>query len=253
MYPHSPLWHYLWIAPHVMQVLIVFVMIRRRLIAEFPLFLIYTITEAVGGGILFSMDHIASVSPQEYWATHRLLLAISVALRFAVIYEIFSNLFRPYEALARLSQVLLRWTAAVLLIVAVIVAAYATPGPEPTLLFSIHVVEVAVSVMQCGLLLFLFMFSSYFRVSWKSYLFGIAAGFGLCSIITLAKESISITTGPAPASYFLDFVTLAAYHCSVLIWLVYMLLPQAQGRTASRLPTHDLEQWNQELQRLLLQ
>src|SRR5437764_14444343 len=99
MYPHSPLWHYLWIAPHVLQVIIVFVMIRRRLIAEFPIFLSYTIAQAVTGGTLVILDQSPLISPQQYWTAHWSFLAITTTLRFAVIYEIFSHLFRPYHAL----------------------------------------------------------------------------------------------------------------------------------------------------------
>jgi hypothetical protein len=253
MYPHSPLWHYLWIAPHALQVLVVLVMIRRKLISEFPFFLAYTIVQVIAGGVLFVLDHSTAISAQQYWSTHWLFLAISTALRFGVIYEVFSSVFRQYPALARLSHLVLRWGAAVLLLIAVLVTAYAPAGPEPQVLYAIHLVEIGIGIMQVGLLLFLFMFSAYFRVSWKSYLFGIAAGFGLTSIVTLVKESISVATGPAAGSFVLDFVTMAAYHCSVLIWLAYLLLPESQGRTTPRLPSHDLEEWNQELQRLLLQ
>src|SRR6266576_3494288 len=57
MYPHSPIWHYLWVAPHTLQVAIVVIMIRRRLISEFPVFLTYTLFQIIMGGTLFVMDH----------------------------------------------------------------------------------------------------------------------------------------------------------------------------------------------------
>ena len=46
---------------------------------------------------------------------------------------------------------------------------------------------------------------------------------------------------------------MATYHCCVLIWLVYLLVPDSNRRTVKQLPDNNLEQWNAELQRLLLQ
>ena len=43
MYPHSFLWHYLWIAPHALQIIIAIVMLRRGLFREFPVFFTYTV------------------------------------------------------------------------------------------------------------------------------------------------------------------------------------------------------------------
>jgi hypothetical protein len=46
---------------------------------------------------------------------------------------------------------------------------------------------------------------------------------------------------------------MATYHCCVVIWLVYLLAPETAGRPVKKLPANNLEQWNAELQRLLLQ
>jgi len=45
---------------------------------------------------------------------------------------------------------------------------------------------------------------------------------------------------------------MATYHCCVLIWLVYMLVPEAASESVAEVPHHNLEQWNAEMQRLLL-
>ena len=53
-------------------------------------------------------------------------------------------------------------------------------------------------------------------------------------------------------SYSLDFITMATYHCCVLIWLVYLLAPDTARRAVKHVPDNNLEQWNTEMQRLLL-
>ena len=254
MYPHSPLWHYLWLAPHILQVLIVSAITGRKLVKNFPIFLTYTAYQAVIGLVLFVLDHHSGVTAEEYWAAHLGFLCLSVVLRFAVIYEVFANIFRQYEALARLSALLMRWAFALLLLLAVLVTAFAPSADDlPRLAFAIHALELGVNIMQAGLVMFLFMFSSYFRVPLKSYLFGIAGGVGLFAAVSLVSQAIGLASGPAAGTYILDFVTMAAYHCSVVIWLAYLLLPESQGRAVATMPNHDLEEWNHELQRLLLQ
>ena len=44
---------------------------------------------------------------------------------------------------------------------------------------------------------------------------------------------------------------MATYHCCVVIWLVYLLVPET-AHSVKELPENTLEQWNAELQRLLL-
>jgi hypothetical protein len=253
MYPHSLLWHFLWIAPRALQAFIVIIMIRRKSFREFPMFFAYTVLQLVLGGTLFAMDHMSAVSPYEYWVAHWIFLMGSIALRFAVVYEIFSHVFRPYPALSRLGRLLLRWTAVVLLFVAVTVAAYAPTDDAYRIVSGIPVIDTAVNLMQSGLLVFLFLFSSYFGLSWRSYAYGIAVGLGIFSSVDLATESIRVATGIAAGSYALDFVTMAIYHCSVLIWLIYLLAPESLRRTVKNVPENNLEQWNAELQRLLMQ
>ena len=251
MYPHSLIWHYLWVAPHILQVAIIVIMIRRRLVREFPVFLTYTLFQIVMGGTLFVLDHIDAVSARQYLNAEWVDTTGSIVLRFALIYEIFSRIFDPYPALVELGRLLLRWGVVVLLLVAVAVAARAPDDATP-LLSGIHVLNSAVSLMQSGLLVFLFLFSSYFGLSWRSYIYGIAAGLGIFSSVTLATAALRVASGTAAASYSLDFVTMATYHCCVLIWLVYLLAPETARRAVQHLPDNNLEQWNTEMQRLLL-
>jgi hypothetical protein len=253
MYPHSLLWHYLWIAPHALQAIIAIVMIRRRLFREFPMFLAYTIFEFVQGGTLFILDHSAKISAYQYWEAYWLVQGVSIVLRFAIIYEIFSHVFRPYPALRELSQIMFRWATVVLVLVAVAVAAYA-PGDGAHLIISgVKIVDRTVGVVQSGLLVFLFLCASYFRLSWRSYVFGIAVGMGIFASVDLATSAIQAASEIADGSHAFNFLSMAVYHCCVVIWLVYMLAPESVGRTVKDVPDHNLEEWNAALQRLLMQ
>jgi hypothetical protein len=252
MYPHSLLWHYLWIAPHVLQVVIAVVMIRRKLYREFPIFLTYTITDVVQSTVLFVMDHSPSISGRQYWEAYFCCTVVCIALRFAVIREIFFHVFRPYPGLKDMSWVIFQGSALVLLLAGVAMVVYAPGNGANPLLSGVHVLDQTVGLMQCGLLALLILFSSYFRLSWRSQVFGIAAGLGIFASVDLATAAMRVWIGAAAANYVFDFVTMATYHCCVLIWLGYLLLPESSRRVVKELPENDLEQWNTELQRLLL-
>jgi hypothetical protein len=106
--------------------------------------------------------------------------------------------------------------------------------------------------MQCGLLMFLFLFSRYFALSWRNYAFGIALGFGILASSDLAISAIRSQI--ADGSYILDMLGMAAYHVCVLVWVFYLAAPERiTYRTSKKLPEDDLGVWNEELQRLLQQ
>ena len=250
MYPHSFLWHYLWIAPHALQIVIAIIMIRRKLYRDFPIFLTYTIFQVLLEGTLFALDHSPSVSGPLYWAVYWPGSVVSIALRFAVISEVFGQVFSNYPGLKELSRVLFRWASAVLLLMAVLVATHTPSDGLSSLLSAIHVLDRAVGLMQSGLLLLLVGFSSYFGLSWRNITYGIAIGLALFSSMDLAMEAIR--TGSV-AGYIFDMVNMATYHCCVMIWLVYLLAPETARRTVKAPPENNLEHWNAELQRLLMQ
>src|SRR5271165_5363478 len=81
----------------------------------------------------------------------------------------------------------------------------------------------SVRLMQCGLVFFLLLFSEYLGISRRSFLFGIALGFGL-----FASVSMLVTTALAHQSVLhvaiLTRMNSGAYVLAVAIWLGYSIL-----------------------------
>jgi len=256
MHPHSWLWNYLWLAPRVLLGVLAVVMVRRRLVREFPAFFAYVVLQAAQESMLFVLDYVmwrgvVTVSPYRFWEVYWVFMPLSIGLRFAVIYEVFSHVFRDYPGLWELSRLLFRWGAVLLILLAVAVSAYAPANGPNSFLIGVHVVNRAVSLVQIGQLLFLFLFSSYFRLYWRNYVYGIAVGLGIFSSVDLATSAIRASLGPAPGNYVFDFITMGTYHCCVLLWLAYLLAPESARQVPKELPVNNLEQWNIELERLL--
>lgn len=252
MFPHTLLWNYLWLAPHALQLLIVVVMLHRGLFREFPVFFSYTVFDIVTEGTLFVLDNTGSVSGAEYWTAHWIFLGIETGLRFAIIFELFSSVFKNYPALKQFTRISFRIATVILLFAAVVVAARAPDDGTLPMLSRVHVFDLAVDVMQSGLLLLLVGFASYFGLSWRSPAYGFAFGMAIFASVDLATEALRVWSG-WQAGYAFDFVNMATFHCCVMIWLVYLLLPETVHREVKGPPANNLEQWNAELRRLLLQ
>jgi len=245
-------WYYLWIAPHVLQGIILFAMVRRRLYRQFPMFLLYIGFEAWQFGVLWttSLSHLHFGGG--YFHVYSVGLVLSAAIRFAVIGELFGQLLARYPALTGPGRSLLRGATAVLLLVALGLAASAPGNSADFLLNVTYALDRVASILQSGLLISIFVFSSYFALSWRSQAFGIALGLGILSSVELAMSAVRLY-GVISGTVF-DFVVMGTYHCCVVIWILYLARPEpVRSQTLHPLPEHNLDIWNQELQRLLQQ
>ncbi len=248
---HSFLWHYLWVAPNVLLMLLALQMWKRGLHREFPAFFCYAVFESVGGSVLYTIDVIPSFSGITFWWASLGFLIVEVFIKFIVVGEIFTHLLRRYPSLGRLAKVLISSLGIILVFTATIIAAYANQTPF-WLVSTTRILGRSVSVVQCGLILFLFVFAAHFHLRWEHRVFGITLGFGIIASVYLAYWAVMTDWLFGQKGYLFDFVIMTVYHACVLIWCYYLLVPHKVEPTAiSTLPEHDLEVWNDELERLL--
>jgi hypothetical protein len=253
MAAHSLLFTYLWIAPHVLLVALAVMMVRRKLVREFPSFFAYTVYEAVQFVALYVMYHGNVLSDYQYTIVWLLGNCGSVALRFAVVYEIFARVFQSYPALQDFCTIVFRWATVVLLLIAIVVLAW-SPGYETDRLTTAYtVIDRAVSIVQVGLLILILLLSRFFSFPWRSYAFGIALGVGFFASAQLGIMAIRSEIGVGVYGEFFNMLTMAVYHFCVLFWMVTLLLPERAESRVTSVPAHNLDHWNDALQRLLQQ
>lgn len=249
--PHSFLWHYLWLAPCVFLALLALEMWRRGLHREFPAFFCYAVFEPLGVGSLYLIDVSPSVSATTYWRSSFAFLVVEGFIKFIVIGEVLTHLLRRYPSLGRMAKVLISGVGIVLVFTATIIAAFSNPSTF-WLISATRVLGRSVSVVQCGLILFLFLFAAHFHLTWERSVFGIIFGFGISAAVFLAHWALMTDWLFGQKSYLLDFLNMATYHVCVLIWCYYLLVPQKNATTSAvLLPEHNLDIWNRELERLL--
>jgi hypothetical protein len=254
MRAHPVLFNYLWIAPHVLQVALAVMMLRRKLAREFPAFFTYTVFEVFQFVVLYSLNRTDSVSGQQYADAWLLGNAVSIVLRFAIVSEIFSNVFRSYPSLQEFGKMVFQWATAVLMIVAVVLVAYASGNETDQVTVALNAVDRTASIVQCGLLVLLVLLSRFLSFSWRSYVFGIALGLGIFASVELGVSAVRAhTTGVVPVNDFLTMFTMGVYHCCVLFWIITLLLPERGASRVTVVPAHNLDRWNDALSRLLHQ
>src|SRR6202451_2338481 len=93
---HSLLWHYLWLAPDVLQVGLAGFVFRRGLHKLFPAFFTYLIYEALETFVLYAMDVLPSVSAKVYWRVFWAGLIVGGLIKFAVIGELLRRLLQSW-------------------------------------------------------------------------------------------------------------------------------------------------------------
>jgi hypothetical protein len=232
----------LWLASALFQMGVLVALFRRGLHKKYPHFYNYTILQVLAGVFLLCVQGSTPLYYYGYWV----ISAISVVISFAVLYEMFKDAFRPYEALRDFSVVLFRWSALVLLVGGMWATTLHSDQPD-SINAVVLLADRSVRLMQCGLGFFLLLFSKYLGISRRHVLFGIALGFGLfASVNMLAATSLSHPSILHVST--LRRIDLAAYDVAALIWLGYTALPSRSTALAAIRP----QAWNSALQAAFL-
>ena len=217
-----------WFADPVLMTAIAATMYRRQLHREFPFFFNYVVFQVLSFAIEFPLRNSTNFF-YVYWTT----TALSVAVTFAVLLEIFKDAFRPYEALRDLSIILFRWCALVVLLVAGMWAITSWRANQiDNITNGIYMVERSVRMMQCGLVFFMLLFSEYLGISRRNVVFGISVGFGFYAAVNmLVMTALADQTVISKSN--LSRINSAAYVVSMLVWLAYTALPAKERLSAT--------------------
>jgi len=240
--------YYLWIAPHLLLALVPVFMYRRRLHRDSPIFFAYTLYETLSFLLRFSAYSFGHSLGGPYRYVYIVTAAGSAALRFGIIQEIFNNLFRDYPRLMTIAGSALRWTTGILLVAAVLLVLHSHSSVSDNLLTGIMLLDRSVAVIQAGLLLFLFLVARMFGLSWRSYTFGVALGFGIFASTELAYWAVRLTALSEHAKDLLDLLPTGSYHVTVVVWLGYLLAAERLVGAATH-PVPEIDRWSGELER----
>ena len=212
------LYYALWIAHPTLQVGIAAIMVQRGLHRKFKFFFGYLLIQLITFGLVFpAFWRSSSAVFYLYWGCD----ALSVAFGFAVIHEVFVDVFRSFHTLRDLGTVLFKWAALVMLLVAGVVSLSTNASNMAPWIEAIVTSQRCVRVIQVGMVLFLLFFASYVGISRRQHSFGIALGFGSFAVVELVL--IASWVGRHLADPWMSIVNMAGYNASLLVWLGYVV------------------------------
>lgn len=231
--------HYLlWVLPVPLFVCLAVALVRRRLHTRWPLFFAYVVFQLADFALGFIIYHRSqTLYFYSYWAT----TLVSVGLGFGVIYEVFTEVFRPFPGLRDLGRTLFRWATLVMVLAAVLMVAISGPTVRNPVVMAILTLGRSVRIMQCGVVLLMILCSSYLGLHWKHRVFGISVGFGIIAATDLIAVTLLASFGPH-ATWTLSLIKMAAYNLATFLWTGYMLSPEPERKAPAALTRAD--QWN---------
>ncbi len=220
--PHSFLWHYLWVGPHALQLVLAILLWRRQVQREFPAFFAYLVFAAIAGLTLWVLDTLLSVSAVAYLQLCYAIAVIEGLLTLAVVWELFSSLLRRYPARVSLGRRLIALTGALLALLATLAARNPVVPGQPALVAHFYSLLLGLYIVLSGLMLFLFLFAAYHGLTWDRRALGVALGFSIDWCEHAASWAL-IASGLGDTR--LDFLNASTYHLCVLLWFYYLLSP----------------------------
>jgi hypothetical protein len=230
----------LWITHPVLQTAIAIVMFRRGRYRQFKYFFAYIVAQILAFAVVFPTYRYAPTACiyLSWFST-----AISVALGFKVIHEAFLDAFRPFHTLRDLGTVLFKWAGLVMLLVAGVVSVSTNSSDSAPWVEAILTAQRCVRIIQVGMVLFLLFFARYLGVSRRQYSFGVALGFGCFAMVELSL--VASWVGDHLNNLSMGLVNMAAYNCTLLIWLGYTLAKSPAREATSTLLRP--QRWEQSL------
>ena len=244
---------YVFIAAHAIVVACLVALVRQRRWRDYPIFLAYLVCEVITFLVAYTLAHLiwrslASEATYRWAAVYASV--ISTAVELAVLYELADKLILSRSSLGRTLRPLLRWSCAVLLLIASAISAFVTQPGLDRVLNVFEVLNFASHVVVFGILFVLLVFSHALQVPWRSLSAGIALGVGIYCGVEVGASALFSAFGQKsliPA----DFIRESGLLLGATVWLVYILLPDRIASRGNRLGKSEIEFWEHELGRMV--
>lgn len=248
---HSALWHYLWLAPNILGLVLGVCLCRKPISKRYPFFIAYLFFGSLEQLALYWMDISPAFSAFTWWKAFWVGAIIEALLKFVVISELLRELLNPWPSIAKLGQKIVTSAGVVLMFTAAVVAAYAAQVTPHWLVGGGHALEQTIYLAQSGLILCIFLVAAYFRIPWNRTGFAIAIGYGFVWCEHLAIWAL-IAGGVVRNQDWTEFANMATFHVCVLVWFYYLVFAKQEVPfVVPRLPENNLVAWNRELESLL--
>jgi hypothetical protein len=222
---------------------VMFVMAKRNLREAYPLFFSYLGINAVAVLLLTVLYKFAIGQYfYAYWTTSTLLMMVG----FAVQYEVFVDILKPFSAVIDLGKLLFFWAAGFLLLAGFMTALVTSGSHTSKIVIAVDLCDRCVHLMQCGLMLLMVVFEKRLSLSWRSSGMCVALGLGVIAAMDLI---VSYAQGRSPAlSQELAMLNSLAFLGVLAFWCVRLTSRESGPAKAADAPARLIVQrWNDAL------
>lgn len=235
----------LWILQPLLQCVVAIAMIYRGLWKKIPVFWFYTVFHVLLAITSYAASRISYKAYFDlYWGAE----CVDMLLNLMVIQELFGLIFGSYDRIRVLGGRLFRWTAVVMLGVAIGVAIFRGRGSESPLVDAFVGLQRSVQILEIGTLFVLILVCRIFGIVWQRFTFGIAVGLGLALSAETVTAALRTWMGSAGDGLYI-WLEPIAYVSATAIWAFYSV---SRDREPTATSSHELRtqlgEWNHVLQ-----
>jgi len=243
------------VVPYLALGIALVLLLRRGLHRNYPFFTSYVIFQLVSF-IVVSIVYVHTLSEPQHlsrlykWVVTSQLL-IQAFFEVGVLYELSDRVLLSSMKRLQGLRTLLRWSTATLVLTGSVASAFVARGNLTRVLETFQTLNFGVNLIKIGFLITLILLTRVLHVSWRGLPAGLALGFGISASAEVAASAL-MSDFTELQNGSVDRVRTAAFLVCVLVWLVYILLPQKKKDSSETgLQMSDLENHMQELQRMV--
>ena len=234
----------IWLSCPILQLFCVYLLYRRKLLKQFVFFASYLLLLTLLNAVRFVCYRKFGFSSWAYYSVYWIGTALADLAVLAVLYEIFCAAFKPFMGLQDLAKIVFKWAAGSILLIGLVVFISSRHGAHSWLSAGVYDFERIVGVMECALLIFLFVGSQHFGLSRKNRVFGFALGFGIDALSMLVAYIALMFSHLSKIPFWSQFLSYG-YYASLLIWVGYLLTPEPSRESVHIPVTSPLLRWNE--------
>jgi hypothetical protein len=226
----------------------VFFLFRRRLYREVPWFVTYML--AVVANQVIDDYLLLYVRPPYFYYGAWAFQGVMVVLGLLFNIEAIRNALVDYPTVRRWGTNAIVVVALALTVVALCMLPYGSENANKYM----KVTQIAMRsarMIQLGVIVAFFSFTSYLALGWRHYQVGILLGYGLYVATSLAGSAYVAQMGPS-VGWRMTLLDSYAFLCTLILWLVYIVRTKpAVPRELPLSASTDLDGWNEALTDLI--
>jgi hypothetical protein len=238
----------MWGSAPFLQLFCVYLLYRRKLLKQFAFFTSYLLFLTLLNAIRFVCYLQFGLSSWTYYSVYWVGTALANMAAIAVLYEVFCAAFRPFAGLQDLAKIVFKWAAGSIFFTGIVVflstSGSSAGAPHHWLAASVQDYERIVGVMECTLLIFLFIGSQHLGLSMRNRVFGFALGFGFDAFCRLVVYSALMNSHISKVPFWSEFLPMG-YYTALLIWMGYLLKREPATESIHIPVTSPLLRWNE--------